>query len=386
MSAGQTSVLTMGKAYDLLRGGEDFYFLCSASGRVLLTTGSLKLFLEEDLTGRNLNDFLPDTLAANIIAASFHKESYDFRCELFGKHFRGVTEPNEEFMVIALFPVSEDGKAFIRKNSAQFISREISDQLGMMSASLDLLSRNIGLKLQGQALDGDEMQKKISMPISVINQSIMRLMRLSRNMLDCALYENGGLPLHLTEADMGAFCRDLARRLEAVGRKAQLDVRWTIPEQPVVCRFDEEKVERMILNLIANAVRAGQGAPITVELSERDNCVVITVTDNGGGIASETMSTAMNKHALAPADQGGTSGGAGFGLALLRSFAARHGGTFIMSSNADGTSARISLPKNLDKEQVAFNAVRPDYAGGFDHILLELSTVLSSEFYQKTIG
>lgn len=384
MSAGQTSLLAMGKAYDLLRGGEDFYFLCSASGRVLLTTGSLKLFLEEDLTGRNLNDFLPDALAANIIAASFHKKSYDFRCELFGKHFRGVTEPNEEFMVVALFPVSEDGKAFIRKNSAQFISREISDQLSLMSASLDLLSRHIGLKLQGVELGEDDIQKKIRMPISVINQSIMRLMRLSRNMLDCALYENGVLPLHLTQGDMGAFCRDLKRRLETVSRKARLDIQWIIPDQPVVCLFDEEKVERMILNLLANAVRAGRNAPIIVELSERDNYVIITVTDHGGGIASETMSTAMNKHALAPADQTSTSGGAGFGLALLRSFAARHGGTFIMSSNADGTSARISLPKNLDKEQVAFNALRPDYAGGFDHILLELSTVLDGEFYQKT--
>lgn len=383
MSAGQTSLLTLGKAYDLLRGGEDFYFLCSASGRVLLTTGSLKLFLEEDLTGRNLNDFLPDTLAANIIAASFHNESYDFRCELFGKHFRGVTEPNDEFMVIALFPVSEDGKAFIRKNSAQFISREISDQLSMMSASLDLLSRNVELSAKGQPLGADDVQKKIKMPISVINQSIMRLMRLSRNMLDCALYENGVLPLHLSEGDMGAFCRDLARRLDIVGRKAQLDIQWVIPDEPIVCVFDEEKVERMVLNLISNAIRSGRGAPIVVELSERDSQVVITVTDHGGGIASETMSTAMNKHALAPADQTSTAGGAGFGLALLRGFAARHGGTFIMSSNADGTSARISLPKNLDKERMAFNAVRPDYAGGFDHILLELSTVLGSEFYQK---
>ncbi len=374
-------MLTLGKAYDLLRGGEDFYFLCSASGRVLLTTGSLKLFLEEDLTGRNLNDFLPDALAANMIAASFHKESYDFRCELFGKHFRGVTEPSDEFMVVALFPVSEDGKAFIRKNSAQFISREISDQLGMMSASLDFLNRNIesGVQLS----DAGEMQKKIRMPISVINQSIMRLMRLSRNMLDCALYENGALPLHLSEGDMGAFCRDLARRLDIVCQKAQLDIRWAIPAEPVVCVFDEEKVERMILNLLSNAIRAGKGSPVTVELSERGSQVVITVTDHGGGIAGETMSSAMNKHALAAADQGGTAGGAGFGLALLRGFAARHGGTFIMSSNADGTSARISLPKNLDKERMAFNAVRPDYAGGFDHILLELSTVLGSEFYQK---
>ena len=193
----------------------------------------------------------------------------------------------------------------------------------------------------------------------------MRLMRLSRNMLDCALYENGVLPLHLSEGDMGAFCRDLARRLDIVGRKAQLDIQWVIPDEPIVCVFDEEKVERMVLNLISNAIRSGRGAPIVVELSERDSQVVITVTDHGGGIASETMSTAMNKHALAPADQTSTAGGAGFGLALLRGFAARHGGTFIMSSNADGTSARISLPKNLDKERMAFNAVRPDYAGGF---------------------
>lgn len=373
MSAEKPAPLAFGDVYDLFRGDEDFYFLCSASGRVLFTAGSLKLFLENDLTGRNLNDFLPDTLAANIIAAAFQQEYYEFQCELLGKHFRCSAEPSDGYIVIMLFPVSEDGKAFIRKNSAQFISREISNQLSLMSAALSLLRKEA---------ERDGIEKKMETPLSVIHQSIMRLLRMSRNMLDCALYENGALPLRLREGDMAAFCRDLASRLHVVCRQADVELVWTIPTQSIVCLFDEEKVERMILNLLANAIKAGRDSPIAIELSDRGSSIAITVTDHGGGITGETMSTAMNKHALARADQSSTMGGAGFGLALLRAFAARHGGTLIMSSNADGTSACVSLPKNLDQERVAFNATRLDYAGGFNHILLELSSVLDKAFYR----
>ncbi len=372
MSVEKTSPLLFGEVYDLFRGDEDFYFLCSASGRVLFTAGSLKLFLEGDLTGRNLNDFLPDTLAANIIAASFQKEYYEFRCELLGKHFRGSAEPSDGYIVIMLFPVSEDGKAFIRKTSAQFISREISDQLSLMSAALTLLRNEIGQT---------ELHRKLEAPLSLLGQGIMRLLRLARNMLDCALYENGALPLCLREGDMAAFCRDLSVRLAPICQKAGIDLSWSLPDQPVICLFDEEKVERMILNLLSNAIKAGRDAPIEAELSDRGGSVAITVTDHGGGIAGEAMRTVMNKHVLASPEQGGTAGGAGFGLALLRAFAARHGGTLIMSSNTSGTSACISLPKNLAQERMALNAARLDYAGGFDHILLELSDVLGKELY-----
>ncbi len=373
MSAEKLIPLAFGEVYDLFRGDEDFYFLCSASGRVLFTAGSLKLFLESDLTGRNLNDFFPDPLAANIIAAAFQKEYYEFRCELLGRHFRGSAEPSDGYIIIMLFPVSADGKAFIRKNSAQFISREISDQLSLMSAALSLLRK--------EAKRAD-LRQDMETPISVISRSIMRLLRMSRNMLDCALYENGALPLYLREGDMAAFCRDLAERLRPICVKSGIEVNWIIPDKPVVGLFDDEKVERMILNLLANAIKAKRDGPITLELSDRGTSFAITATDRGGGIASEAMSTAMNKHALAPVDQSSSAGGAGFGLALLRAFAARHGGTLIVSSNAGGTSACISLPKNLDQERMELNAVRPDYAGGFDHILLELSGVLDKEFYR----
>ena len=157
-----------------------------------------------------------------------------------------------------------------------------------------------------------------------------------------------GLCPFICRGGYGAFCRDLARRLDIVCQKAQLDIRWAIPAEPVVCVLTREGRAHDTEPAVQRH-RAGKGSPVTVELSERGSQVVITVTDHGGGIAGETMSSAMNKHAMAAADQNGTAGGAGFGLALLRGFAARHGGTFIMSSNADGTSARISLPKTLIK-------------------------------------
>ncbi len=372
MSGNKSVALTFGEVSDLFRSDEDFYFLCSASGRVLFTAGSLKLFLENDLTGRNLNDFLPHKSAADIIAAAHQKKYHAFECELLRSHFRGSAEPEDEYIVVMLFPISEDGKAFIRKSSAQFLSREISGQLGMMSAALNMMRR------ESERLDA---QERLTVPISVMGQSIMRLLRLSRNMLDCALYENGDLPLRLQEGDLGAFCRDLASRLHPVCLRAGIRLQWNIPDQPIVCLFDEEKVERMVLNLLSNALKARRDSPVDIAVSDRGASVAITVTDHSGGIEGEALGAAMNKHAAAAPDRSVTAGGAGFGLALLRAFAARHGGTLILSSSAGGTSACISLPKNLDKERMAFNAAQLDYAGGFDHILLELSTVLDKEFY-----
>ena len=55
------------------------YLLCTPSGRVRYASGPLKLMIEEDLTGRNLNDFLEDATAARLIAETLSGNTYAFK-------------------------------------------------------------------------------------------------------------------------------------------------------------------------------------------------------------------------------------------------------------------------------------------------------------------
>ena len=75
--------------------------------------------------------------------------------------------------------------------------------------------------------------------------------------------------------------------------------------------------------------------------------------------------------------------GAGFGLALVRAFAEKHGGRLLLVSNEGGTSAQIILPRLEGPAELEVRCRPVTYGAGVDPLLVELSTVLDASLYRK---
>lgn len=345
-----------------------YLLLCTAAGRVILTSGSMQLLVGEDFVGRNLNDFIEDGTAAQIIAAAAWGEALDFECVLANRRFVCSSENLEGNICIHFFPVGDDGRIFMGMSAASLLGREMNNSLSVMFLAMG----QIRPQLIGQARED----------AAVLMQNLYKLLRLSHNLSDCAQAENGLLHLHITEEDAVKICTDLVSRLKEPCLRRGIQLALTTPDAPVICRIDREKLERMILNLVSNSINAQKdGGNVGIELEERDGQLLITVSDSGPGMRDCGTEATFRKFCTADPADPESVGGAGFGMALCRAFAELHGGRIIVVGGAGGASVTIQLPLNASPMQTPLSADPPDYAGGVDRVLLELSTALNKESY-----
>lgn len=351
---------------------DDSLMVCSPAGRILFMTGKLRLQLNEDLIGRSLHDILPDSLTAQLIAAAHSGQGHSFQAQLGGRRAQCSMEPREGNMLLTVFFTEEEPKPAMTVSAAELLSREISGCLATMFVAWDSLPESQDTKTQYSK--------------AVLRQGMHRLMRLSRNVLDCAKAENGLLELNPSQGDLAAFCLKLCRQTAPLLAELGLPLSWQLPQQPLCCLFDQEKIERVLLNLLTNCAKYTRpGNQVKLSLAVKGESAVIAVADQGPGIPSAMLPYIFTKRQETPSAAGMMVGGAGYGFALAKAVMALHGGACVISSAEDqGTTVTLTLPLRLAGSPcLPLNTISSDYASGFDHLLLELSPVLPAEHYGK---
>jgi signal transduction histidine kinase len=167
-----------------------------------------------------------------------------------------------------------------------------------------------------------------------------RLDRLVTNLLDLDRLARGIVAPKLHNADVGALVRRLLAESELIaGARLQTDI------QPVVIPIDSAKVERIVENLLANTVRhTPSSATIWVSVAPLDGGALITIEDDGPGVAPELRETIFEPFQQGP-DAPQHSPGVGVGLTLVRRFAELHSGrAWVEEREGGGASFRVFLP------------------------------------------
>lgn len=351
--------------------GNEYQLITSPAGRVIFMTSALKGLLGEDIAGRNLNDLLPDVHVAGLISAAAGGKTYKFRSSICAVAVSCEMEPREGDLVINIIPASPIGVPTISASTAQLLSRELNINLGTMFISLETYRNKL------------PPEQKEKTELAVMGRGLYQLMRLSRNLLDTSLYESGELILHKKMHNLHDLCQKIGDSVAEVCEKIGIGFEFVTTTDDTTAFFDEERIERVIMNLICNSMQyTREGNKITMSVTQRGDNVAVKIADRGVGIAAEMLPYIFTKHAKGNAASPSTMGGVGFGFAVAKAIATLHGGTCIVTSTRDvGTSVTVSFPRNIHKNAGFSAPKQPDYAGGRDHILLELSAVLPLEFY-----
>ena len=172
---------------------------------------------------------------------------------------------------------------------------------------------------------------------SRIVQNSRRLDRIVTDLLDLDRLQRGRLVPRLRPVDLGALVRQLVTRTEAVTeRRLQLDT------GPVHVKADPTMVERIVENLLTNAVRHTPGdSRIWVRVERTDDGALIVVEDDGPGVPLEERTRIFEAFAQGAA---AGHGGAGVGLALVTRFAELHDGrAWVQERAGGGASFRVLL-------------------------------------------
>ena len=170
--------------------------------------------------------------------------------------------------------------------------------------------------------------------------SAQKLERLVADLLDLQRIRRGLTTAHRRRTDLGALVERVVRECDLpFDREVHVDA------PAVESDVDESKVERIVENLVTNALRhTPPGTPLWVRVDSTDDGVLIAVEDAGPGVP-ESMRTAI----FEPFRQGSSNPkdtpGVGIGLSLVARFAALHGGrAWVEDRDGGGSSFRVLLP------------------------------------------
>ena len=204
-----------------------------------------------------------------------------------------------------------------------------------------LTSVQMGVYLLLERAAGDLTDKQVEV-LSACRDDCERLDKLMRDLLDLSRIEAGEnkpvlAPARTTEV-IGAVTRELRPQVEAKGLDFKVDAPVGLPNVLV----DRSQVERVLANLVVNAIRYTRQGEIKVSALPRGNFVAVSVSDTGSGIPQEYLPHVFDKFVQVP---GSATGGAGLGLAISRLIVEAHGGQISAQSEPEkGSTFTFTLP------------------------------------------
>jgi PAS domain S-box-containing protein len=182
-----------------------------------------------------------------------------------------------------------------------------------------------------------------------LSANAQKLDKLLKDLLDVDRLHRGIVEPQLRACDVGALARGVLAEMDVPA-----DRRIVVEAEPVTTRVDAAKVERIVENLVTNAIRhAPVEGTIWVRVAPLDGGVLLIVEDDGPGIPPEHRRTIFEPFRQGPR-RGAATPGTGIGLSLVHRFAELHGGRAWVEERAGGgASFRVFLPDgtgSLDDE------------------------------------
>jgi len=178
-----------------------------------------------------------------------------------------------------------------------------------------------------------------------IVSSAARMSGLVRDLLDYTrLRVSGGFSIAPEATHLGEIGRAVAQEVRSAWRGSVIHL---AEEGDLHGRWDPERIEQVLSNLIGNACHHGTcGAPVYVRLSGFGAAVRAEVHNEGPPIPAEVLPHVFEPFRRGASDRRDASGGVGLGLFIVRSLVEAHGGTIEVQTGAAGTTFAVVLPRS----------------------------------------
>ncbi|MGW2925467.1 ATP-binding protein, partial [Streptomyces fungicidicus] len=186
---------------------------------------------------------------------------------------------------------------------------------------------------------------RVTDELDVIHRNGLRLGKLVNSLLDFSRIEAGRMQARYEPVDLSRTTADLASVFRSAVEKAGLDFRVDCPPLPEPVYVDRGMWEKVILNLLSNALKFTFDGSIRVSVRAGDTHAVVTVADTGVGVPRQEMPRLFERFHRVENARSRSHEGSGIGLALVKELIALHGGTITAdSTEGEGTRFDVRLP------------------------------------------
>jgi two-component system CheB/CheR fusion protein len=181
----------------------------------------------------------------------------------------------------------------------------------------------------------------------MIERQTRRLVRLVDELLDVARISRGIIELKSEPVDLGALVRETAAASRSNIEERGHELTLTLPEMPVWVNGDAVRLEQVVSNLLDNAAKyTAPGGRIAVKLTQDQGQALVSVCDNGIGLAPDTLESIFDLFSQVDRSLAHSRGGLGIGLTLVRRVLDLHAGRIEARSGGlgKGSEFRVRLP------------------------------------------
>jgi two-component system sensor histidine kinase MtrB len=176
----------------------------------------------------------------------------------------------------------------------------------------------------------------------LLQAELDRFEELLTDLLEISRYDAGAAVLEPEATDLGGLVRRVADGMRALADRHESPLELRIPFNPVIADVDARRVQRILRNLVGNAIEHGAGHPVEIAVAAGQNAAAITVRDHGTGLSAEDAEHVFDRFWRADPSRVRTVGGSGLGLSISLEDARLHGG-WLQAWGEPGAGAQFRL-------------------------------------------
>ena len=220
------------------------------------------------------------------------------------------------------------------------VSHELRTPLALVLGTLD------------RVLAGEDDGARVRDALETARRNAHLLLARVNDLLEITRVEAGRLELHRAPADMSELVRSTASLFDGVAREHAIRFEVVTPG-PILLTMDAGKVQRVLVNLLANAFKfTPPGGTVRCALRTDDGRAILTVADSGPGVPASQRQRIFERFVQGDGGTARRHAGTGLGLAIARELVALHGGS-IRAEDATGGGAQFTVELPADAQDAA---------------------------------
>jgi two-component system, OmpR family, sensor histidine kinase MtrB len=196
-----------------------------------------------------------------------------------------------------------------------------------------------------------DMEQVGSRSVELLHSQLERFESLLTDLLEISRYDANAATLDAEPSDIGAIVRQSADVAQQLAERRGARIEFRLPAEACIAEVDRRRVERILRNLLQNAVEHGENRDIVVTAAADSGAVAVTVRDFGVGLRPGEEDLVFDRFWRADPARARTSGGTGLGLAIAKEDAMLHGGWLdAWGEHGKGSVFRLTVPRSVGDE------------------------------------
>ncbi len=180
----------------------------------------------------------------------------------------------------------------------------------------------------------------------LLQTELNRFEHLLIDLLEISRFDAGAAVLESADVDLVQVCRDVIDMIQPVATRRGTVIRLRADEDPCLAQADPRRIERIIRNLVANAIDHAEGRDVIVRVNGDADGVAVCVRDYGVGLGPGESTMVFSRFWRADPARARTTGGTGLGLAIALEDAQLHDGWLqAWGHPGQGAQFRLTLPR-----------------------------------------